>query len=130
MFLVKLARPYAIMWWCCSPCRGLGRWANIDWATPAGKQLSLPFLCVAGLILALVGIYYGGRSLHYHLVVQKVLATGIAEPPAGLVLDLQRHAADEMLLRQIVDECSKREDTVLYVDNSHKLVVSKEIDPS
>lgn len=112
------------------PHRGLGRWANIDWATPAGKQLSLPFLCVAGLILALVGIYYGGRSLHYHLVVQKVLATGIAEPPAGLVLDLQRHAADEMLLRQIVDECSKREDTVLYVDNSHKLVVSKEIDPS
>jgi hypothetical protein len=77
----------------------------------------------------MVGIYFGGKSLHYHLVVQKVLQSGIADPPAGLVLDLQRHAADEMLLRQIVDECSKREDTVLYVDASRKLVVSTAIDP-
>jgi hypothetical protein len=77
----------------------------------------------------MVGIYFGGKSLHHHLVVHKVLQSGIADPPAGLVLDLQRHAADEMLLRQIVDECSKREDTVLYVDGSRKLVVLKAIDP-
>jgi hypothetical protein len=46
------------------------------------------------------------------------------------VLDLQQHAADEMLLRQIVDECIKREDTVLMVDAARSLVVSREIDPS
>lgn len=110
--------------------RGLGRWATIDWSTQTAQQVPLPVLCVASLILALLGIYFGARSLQYHLIVQKVLSAGIAEPPAGLVLDLQQHAADEMLLRQIIDECSKREDTVLYVDDSRRLVVSTDINPA
>lgn len=97
--------------------------------TADGKQLQLPFLCAAGLLLAVFGIYSGATSLHHRLVIQKVLSDGIADPPAGLVLDLQQHAADEMLLRQIVDECIKREDTVLMVDAARNLVVSREIDP-
>lgn len=108
--------------------RGLGR--RLSWPLYGGKQqLALPFLSAAGLVLALVGIYFSGRSLHHHLIVQRVLASGIKEPPAGLALDLQQHAADEMLLRQIVDECSKGEDTVLYVDSARQLVVAQEIDP-
>jgi hypothetical protein len=92
--------------------------------------MHLPFLCAAGVLLAFLGIYFGAKTLHYRLVVQNVLQSGISDPPpSGLVLDLQRHAADEMLLRQIVDECSKRQDTVMYVDASRKLVVSSEIDP-
>lgn len=111
--------------------RGLaGRFAQILPTAASGKQLQLPFLCVAGLLLSLFGIFSGATSLRHRLVVQKVLAGGIADPPAGLALDLQQHAADEMLLRQIVDECAKGEDTVLMVDASRNLVVSKEIDPS
>lgn len=91
--------------------------------------MPLPFLCTAGVLLAFLGIYFGAKSLHYRLVVQNVLQSGISNSPPRLVLDLQRHAADEMLLRQIVDECSKRQDTVLYVDASRKLVASSEIDP-
>lgn len=53
----------------------------------------------------------------------------ITDPPTGLSLDLQQHAADEMLLRQIVDECSKREDTVLFVTPNRALSVSSSIDP-
>jgi hypothetical protein len=90
----------------------------------------MPFLTAAGLLLSLLGVYFGAKSLHYHLVVQKVLTAGIADPPAGLMLDLQAHAADEMLLRQLVDECSKREDSVLYVDSSRQSVVSKQIHPT
>eukprot|EP00775_Hariotina_reticulata_P012551 gene12551-12684_t len=42
---------------------------------------------------------------------------------------MQQHAADEMLLRQIVDECSKRQDTVLHLDSKRQLVVTKSINP-
>lgn len=117
--------------------RSLGRWAARlrEWGQQASttqgssRTLPLPFLCAAGLILCIIGIVYGGQSLHHHLIVQKVLSSGIVDPPAGLVLSPQQHAADEMLLRQIVDECSKREDIVLQVDSSRRLVVSKEIEP-
>lgn len=115
---------------CAHCCRGLGRWTQLpDWSSASGKQMPLPFLCAAGVLLAFLGIYFGAKSLHHRLVVQNVLQSGISDPPPRLVLDLQRHAADEMLLRQIVDECSKRQDTVMYVDASRKLVVSSEIDP-
>jgi hypothetical protein len=79
--------------------------------------------------LAVAAVWYEGKRLHLHLVVQHVLQATIQQPPADLQLNMQQHAADEMLLRQIVDECSKRQDTVLHLDNQRRLLVTQNINP-
>jgi hypothetical protein len=83
------------------------------------------------LLLACVCAWLLGTTLHHRLLIRSVLTSPIAEPPDGLPpLDLQAHAADEMLLRHIVEECAKRQDTVLFLDAARQLVVADTIDPA
>jgi hypothetical protein len=58
-----------------------------------------------------------------------VLDTPIIEPPSGLMLDVQQHAADEMLLRQLVDECVKQQQSVIHLDSQRRMVTSSSINP-
>lgn len=78
---------------------------------------------------AILGLVYGGKTLYTHVLVAHVLDTPIIEPAANLVLDLQQHAAYEMLLRQITEECAKRQDTVIYLDSKRQVVTEGSINP-
>jgi hypothetical protein len=45
------------------------------------------------------------------------------------MLDVQQHAADEMLLRQLVDECVKQQQSVVHLDSQRRMVTSSSINP-
>jgi hypothetical protein len=43
-------------------------------------------------------------------------------------LNMRIHVADERLLRLIVEECGKREDSVIWLDKEGQLVVQEAVD--
>lgn len=52
-----------------------------------------------------------------------IMAHEDAEP-----LNIRVHVADERLLRLIVEECAKREDSVIWLDKDGQMVVQEEVD--
>jgi hypothetical protein len=81
------------------------------------------------LLAAIACCIYGIRTFHTHLLVQNALDTPIIEPPSNLMLNVQQHAADEMLLRQLVDECVKQQQSVIHLDSQRRMVTSSSINP-
>lgn len=81
------------------------------------------------LLAAMSCCIYAIRAFHTHLLVQTVLETPIVEPSGVLKLDVQQHAAAEMLLRQLVDECAKQQQTVIHLDSQRRMVTSSSINP-
>ncbi|WIA39978.1 hypothetical protein OEZ86_013408 [Tetradesmus obliquus] len=72
---------------------------------------------------------YGVRTFRLHLLVQNVLDSPITEPQGHLVLHAQQHAANEMLLRQLVEECAKQQQSVIHLDSQRRMVTSSSINP-
>jgi hypothetical protein len=94
-------------------------------AAAANPWFSHPAVLAAALLLVLAGCVWSGNR---YFTRKARSGAAIAEPPLNLQLDLQQHAADEMLLRQIVDECATRQDTTLFLSPERELVVDKALD--
>ncbi|KAF6265543.1 hypothetical protein COO60DRAFT_962986 [Scenedesmus sp. NREL 46B-D3] len=65
----------------------------------------------------------GRHLLSAHVLDSPIMAHEDAEP-----LNIRVHVADERLLRLIVEECAKREDSVIWLDKDGQMVVQEAVD--